>query len=149
LKSSFDFKYDFSEEMNGYVLENANLDKDNQKVKLYIPSVMNGIKKGDPTLSILKTNGKGVFCNSGRLPTLTSSTLKEKNYLESSLNVSSNISDLDVTVRSLTGNMKYINYNIKKGSIVRTQFLNSKVSKLSFKTTKETKTNITVHEKEK
>ena len=39
MKSSFDFKYDFSEEMNGYVLENSNLSKDNQKVKLYIPSV--------------------------------------------------------------------------------------------------------------
>ena len=147
MMSSFDLKYDFSEEMNGYVLQDSSLTSTNQTVKLYIPTVMNGIQKGDPTLSILRTNGKGIFCNSSKMPVLTSPVLKEKNYLESSINTSSNINDLDSTIRSLTKDQKYVSYTIKKGSTVRAEFLNSKISKLSFKTTKDTKTNIKVEEK--
>lgn len=144
--SSFDLKYDFSEEMNGYVLEDSRLNNSNKGVKLYIPTVMNGIQKGEPTLSVLKTSGKGVFCNSGRLPITTSQVLREQNYLESDMNTSSIVNDLESTVRSLTKDKSSLSYTIKKDSIVRTQFLNNKVSKLSFKTTKESNTEINVED---
>ena len=147
--SSFDLNYNFDEEVHGYVLESTTLTASDQNVKLYIPTVMNGIKKGDPSISILRTLGKGVFCNAGRKPATSSPVLKEKNYLTSTINVSANINDLDSTIRSLTKNEKYVTYNIEKGSIVRSQFLNGKVSKLSFKTTKDRKTHVVIKENKK
>lgn len=144
--SSFDIKYDFSEEMNATVVEDSTLTNNNQKVKLYIPTIMSGIQKGDPTLSVLSTLGRSVFCNANRKPALTSQVLKEQNYLESSINHDSNVTDIDSVIRSLTYNEKYVNYRILKNSTVRAEFLNGKVSKLSFSTTNNTKTNVTVVE---
>lgn len=147
--SSFDLKYDFSEEMNAIVVENSELNSNYQRVKLFIPTIMNGIQKGDPTISILSTLGKSVFCNADKKPILTNPVLREQNYLESSINSTSNVNDLDSTIRSLTNEEKQISYNIPKNATVRAQFLNGKVSKLSFNTTKETNATVTVIENKK
>lgn len=145
--SSLDIKYDLSEEMNASVIEDTRLTSSSQSVKLYIPNVMSGIKKGDPTISILNTNGSSVFCNGSKKPALTGQILREKNYLESTINMETNVNDLDTVVQSLSYHEKYVSYNIDKNSIVRSQFLNNKVSKLSFTVTKDTNASVIVEER--
>ena len=151
--SSFDLSFDLSEELNATVLKKTEITDSDSSLKLYIPTIMANIKKGTPDVSILTTNGKGVFKNANKKPALTSNKLYEKNYMEASINKDSNSGDIDSAVNMVTSyikssidssvhniSTKNVKYTINKGSTVRACFLNGKTSKLSYSLTNESST---------
>ncbi len=143
--SSFELNFDLSEEMNAITYENTELKKDTP-IKIYIPTLMSGIPRGSkPEQYNLQTDGKGVFKNKTKKPVLTTNILKEQNYMKAKYNTETTSNDLDTVTNVLTDylethidpdvhsiSQKGFKYTIKKGSPIRVQFLNGKISKLSY-----------------
>ena len=121
----------FSGDVIAFTIENVNVTNLNQKVKLYIPTLMSGIKKGAPMKSTLNSKGKSVFANAKKCrPYIHRTVMKDQNYLEGRLELSD---DLGVVVTNVYNDKGEItNKYIKAGTKVRCYFLNGKVSKLYF-----------------
>jgi hypothetical protein len=149
LISTFELNYELSEEMNAEVLKQTTISGDSSvSLPVYINTVMANITKGTPEQKILKTVGSGVFKNGNRTPALTSQVLKEQNYITASIYKDSNADDVSKTTEAITSYLKShidsdvqtissksIKYVINKGSDVRVEFLNGKLSKLAFSIT--------------
>ena len=150
--TSFDKEvFDLSGQMNAVALNKVDIINSDDSIKVYIPKIMANIQKGEPKKTKVPINGKTVFKNANNYPANTSRILLEKNYLETNLNASSNIDDLDNTSKTIinelnstikkfasVNNLQSINtdknmsYTINENNELRVEFLNSKLDKLSF-----------------
>lgn len=121
MKSTFKLPYDISGVKSAFNIEDADIFSTSH-LKVYIPSLMCDITKGEPTTFITTTYNKPRFLNQGNTPPLTNPVLKEQNYMTTDL------------VRGLTINENTTrlsqNTNIKEGSHIRTEFINGKLDKL-------------------
>ena len=141
--SSIEFDQDFSKEVNGIILESfdaANTDK----VKLYLPNIMPNIQKGKPMISNLTTKGKDAFINKSIKPKLTSSVLRQKNYITAKISANTVAVDLTKSINQVTSGTKKVAYIINANTTVRAKFLNAKLSKLSFSISNNTSRDVRV-----
>ena len=126
--SSLTAEYDFTKETLSEIVEKTYEITPNSIVKVYIPTLMPNIQKGDPEISALETNGYGVFKNDGSCrPALTSQILKEQNYLEAKMQNNSNIE----LIKEI--DPEEIPF-IPKDAVIRTTFLNGKMKDLFYNT---------------
>ena len=150
---------DLTQEVNGTLLEKADLNK-TSKVKIHIPVLMQLIGDSKVEKKIVQTNGLSVFKNIEGRPNISSRIIYEQNYLETNTSGSENASSIESAVNLVTENINKwvpktitvqgetvkvasqgsvsLKYNQSKGSTVRCKFLNGKISKLSFSTTAST-----------
>lgn len=103
--------YDLSDYVNGASMNTITKEMLPCTNDIFIPTLMQGISKATKRTTTVSTNGLSVFKNTDGRPSVTSSIIKEKNYITS---------------------YNKINYTINKGTTVRCCFLNGKLSKLSF-----------------
>lgn len=143
--SSFELNFDLNEEVNATNYEKTSLDEESN-IKVYIPTLMANIPHGDkPQISNLSTDGKDVFKNGSKKPALTGYILKELNYMEAKYNTEIASTDISSATAELTEyiknnidpsvhsiNTKKYSYTIPEKSHLRVQFLNGKLSKLSY-----------------
>ena len=73
---------DLESEQIGYTVEDAAEPSTGEKLKVYIPYLMQEIQKSNPKSSPVVTNGSSVFCNDASCKPLCQSQLTERNYLE-------------------------------------------------------------------
>lgn len=121
-------------------------------IPLYIPALMPKIPKGgSPKSSNIIRINKKMFINEKQKPILTKTQLKGQNFMTATVNIDTAFADINSSVQMISGYIgknivkKYhsvssrgITFTINKGSVVRCKFLNNKISKLAFYTTKET-----------
>ena len=135
MMTQFNLDIDFSKEVKAITIEKSDVVSAGGKIKVYIPTIMSGITQGDPCISNVNTNGSSVFKNMrGNKPALTSNTvIKAKNYLEAKLKNNSDTKSITKVVKSSVPGGKDLKF-IPKGSTVRCNFLNQKLSELYFNT---------------
>lgn len=134
--STFEIPYNFYDEVNAVIMEDTYISKNKNEIRVFIPTLMTGLDKSEPTKSIVPTSGKSIFSNAKEnIPVSRSSILTEKNYIEATMQSSSNFKDIDMITKLLSD--KDLLYKINKGSNVRLNFLNGKIDKAAYKFTGE------------
>lgn len=128
MNTKFNLLQDLSIETSAVIVEDSDISYPGETVKVYIPSLMVNIKKGEPCTSIASSQGYMIFKNDKQCrPRNTSNVLKQQNYLDAVLLNNSNI---NVIKKEKETGEKYIPY----GTVIRTEFSNGKLSKLCFNT---------------
>lgn len=91
-------------------------------LKLYVPSVMSGIKQAEAKESIVTSKGSDVFLNAPACKPKAKKLLKEKNYMEGKLSNNASIEPL------------YQNSDTLQTKKVQAKFVNGRLSDLQFNT---------------
>ena len=147
--SKLNLNYNFEEETLGYVVEKVNKPKGGSIIKLYIPRIMQNIKKGQPKITVSKVQHNNCFINAPECKPTISGIFKEKNYLTGILENNSSVTQISVTEKKTytmldVNEEEYtaetiINQYIPEGASVRCIFKNGKLSSLRVNTDNSTK----------
>lgn len=150
--SSLKLNFNIDSDFNATTYKSHTVSGGNITMPLHIPVLMPKIQKsGNPkSFNIIRINKK-MFINEKQKPILTKTQLKGQNYMTATINIDTAFTDINSSVKMISGYIgqnivkKYhsvssrgVTFTINKNSIVRCKFLNNKISKLAFYTTKET-----------
>lgn len=125
MKTIYDEMFEFDNNTNCIILDDVDFIRRRSNIRVYLPTYMTNIQKGNPTKTILQTKGKMVFVSEVK-PSTTSNTLTSQNYM-----TVNNLNDSHIKnyVNSL-GDPRYRKFVVNKGTKLKGYFKNNKLNQL-------------------
>lgn len=157
--SNLNISIDLTGEYNGYLLDTVDLSKlKKHPIRIFIPALMTDIDTYDGVSKVYYLNPSTYIKNDVATPTSTGNGVTEINYFKSNMCGNISIRNMNALINIAHGSVgiwasqsinwphtvgssgrlytrDIIRYWVKKGCSVRCQFLNGKITKLSFNPT--------------
>lgn len=125
MRTNYDEMFEFDKRFNSILLDDVDFMRLRTNIRVYIPTLMSGIKKGKPKEELMSSNLKSVFVSEVK-PKMSSGNLKCQNYM-----TVKNLNKSHITNRMQSFyDPRYKKIVAKAGTKLLTYFKNNKLSQL-------------------